>query len=174
MTAWRPTLAASHGRPELPEDGWPGRPRETERPWVPDDPEGQAVHAGGYPTRDVTGPAQSRPGTPPAAGPMPVVVSEWELADAGDGTAKARPRLLAVPRAAVTVKDDDASGRERVRRFMEAWRWLIAARSQVQSVGLSADESDRYLAGAGVLVRLVPPAGQRRARATRPRPATPP
>jgi hypothetical protein len=62
----------------------------------------------------------------------------------------------------VTVKDDDAPARERVRRFVEAWRWLVAARNQIQSAGLSADESDRYLAGAGVLVRVVPPSANRR------------
>jgi len=50
-----------------------------------------------------------------------------------------------------------------VRRFVEAWRWLVAAREQVETTGLSADESDRYLAGAGVLVRVVPP-GSRRSR----------
>ena len=56
------------------------------------------------------------------------------------------------------------SGRERVRRFVEAWRWLIAARAQIKSAGLSAEESDRYLAGAGVLVRVVPPGSGRRSR----------
>jgi hypothetical protein len=101
--------------------------------------------------------------SPGARGPgVPVVVSEWELTEGGDGSLTSRPRLLAVPRSAVTVKDDDAPGRERVRRFVEAWRWLIAARAQIQRAGLSADESDRYLAGAGVLVRIVPPGGRRR------------
>ena len=151
-------------------------PGEPEAPWVPDDPEGRATPAGSY-LVDTPGPVHPRSGhPPPLTGQMPVVVSEWELTDQGDGMVKARPRLLAVPRAAVTVKDDDASGRERVRRFVEAWRWLIAARAQVQSVGLSADESDRYLAGAGVLVRIVPPTSHRRGRASRalPRALPPP
>lgn len=168
MTAWRRALPAPQSQPALPQDVWSDEP---EAPWVPDDLGEHATVAPPSPPPDAAGAARAWLGTPPAAGPMPVVVSEWELAHAGDGTAKARPRLLAVPRAAVTVKDDDAAGRERVRRFVEAWRWLIAARAQVQSVGLSADESDRYLAGAGVLVRVVPPASHRRARATRPPPA---
>ena len=170
MTTWRRALPAPQSQSALPQDVWSDEP---EAPWVPDDVVGPATVAP-PPSPPDTGAARAWLGTPPAAGPMPVVVSEWELAHEGDGTAKARPRLLAVPRATVTVKDDDAAGRERVRRFVEAWRWLIAARSQVQSVGLSADESDRYLAGAGVLVRIVPPASHRRARATRPQPAPPP
>jgi hypothetical protein len=95
---------------------------------------------------------------------MPVVVSEWELVEDADGSVETKPRLLAVPRAVVTVKDDDPPGRERVRRFVEAWRWLIAARAQIESAGLSAEESDRYLAGAGVLVRVVPPGTRQRRR----------
>ena len=95
---------------------------------------------------------------------MPVVISEWEQVEDADGAVDTKPRLLAVPRAAVTVKDDDPPGRERVRRFVEAWRWLIAARAQIKAAGLSAEESDRYLAGAGVLVRVVPPGARRRRR----------
>ena len=92
---------------------------------------------------------------------MPVVVSEWELSHGPTGASRLAPAPSPSP-GAVTVKDDDAPARERVRRFVEAWRWLVAARSQIQSAGLSADESDRYLAGAGVLVRVVPPSANRR------------
>src|SRR5262245_38695517 len=165
MTTWRRSLPA-YRRPALP-SGPLSRASDASgepvRPWVPGEPDGP-------PAEGFLQPAQPVPTQPPGAarsappGAMPVVVSEWELAEDGDGAVKARPRLLSVPRAAVTVKDDDAPARERVRRFVEAWRWLIAARTQIQSAGLSADESDRFLAGAGVLVRVVPPNSARRAR----------
>jgi hypothetical protein len=151
MTSWRRALPTSR-RPALPAGAQARSASETEHPWVPDDPESGA-------------PEHVPPATPPRSPSpalMPVVVSEWELAHGPAGDVKARPRTLSVPRAAVTVKDDDAPSRERVRRFVEAWRWLVAARSQIQSTGLSADESDRYLAGAGVLVRVVPPSATRR------------
>ena len=151
MTSWRRALPSSR-RPALPAGAQSRSASETEHPWVPDDP-------------DAGAPEQLPPAAPsrsPAPALMPVVVSEWELSHGPTGSVKARPRTLSVPRAAVTVKDDDAPARERVRRFVEAWRWLVAARSQIQSAGLSADESDRYLAGAGVLVRVVPPSANRR------------
>jgi hypothetical protein len=165
MTAWRRSLPAYRrsALPAGPVSGAPDASGEPVRPWVPGEPDGPTAE--GFPQPVPPVPAQpagaARP-VPPGA--MPVVVSEWELTEDGDGAVKARPRLLSVPRAAVTVKDDDAPARERVRRFVEAWRWLIAARTQIQSAGLSADESDRYLAGAGVLVRIVPPSAARRAR----------
>jgi hypothetical protein len=164
MTAWRRSLPA-YRRPALPAGSVSGAPDasgEPVRPWVPGEPDGPA--ADGFPLPALPVPAQPGAARTAPPGAMPVVVSEWELAEDGDGAVKARPRLLSVPRAAVTVKDDDAPARERVRRFVEAWRWLIAARTQIQSAGLSADESDRYLAGAGVLVRVVPPSAARRAR----------
>jgi hypothetical protein len=160
MTSWRRSLPA-YRRLSLPAGPRPGSPSEPERPWVPgatDSAAGEGFPAAALPAPDASG---YPPG--PGRGTMPVVVSEWEQTEDGDGGVKTRPRLLSVPRAAVTVKDDDPSARERVRRFVEAWRWLVNAREQVETTGLSADESDRYLAGAGVLVRIVPP-GTRRPR----------
>ena len=160
MTGWRRSLP-SHRRLSLPAGPRPGSPSDSEQPWVPGAPDTAAGET--FPVAALPVPESSGYPPGPARGAMPVVVSEWEQTEDGDGGVKSRPRLLAVPRAAVTVKDDDPPAGERVRRFVEAWRWLVAAREQVETTGLSADESDRYLAGAGVLVRVVPP-GSRRSR----------
>jgi hypothetical protein len=170
MTSWRRAQPATYPRPALSNSA-PSIPAvEGEAPWVPDDPDGTALERrlnganlpGGQRSRRTAEPVAAATPAPPAA--VPVVISEWELIEDADGAVDTKPRLLAVPRAAVTVKDDDPPGRERVRRFVEAWRWLIAARAQIKSAGLSAEESDRYLAGAGVLVRVVPPGARRRRR----------
>jgi hypothetical protein len=181
MTIWRRSLPAARRRPALPQSSPPSPPAEQGQPWVPDEPAeldptrdgpgGQSTSGARLPAG--TALARHRPGeAPPATGLTPFIVSDWELTEEADGTLRARPRLLSVPRAAVTVKDDDAPSRERVRRFVEAWRWLIAARSQIQETGLSADESDRYLAGAGVLIRIVPPSAHRRPRPIRSLPSS--
>ena len=158
MTSWRRSLPA-YRRLALPAGPRPASPSETEQPWVPGVPD--AVSGESYPAAALPVPEASGYPPGPGRGTMPVVVSEWEQTEDGDGGVKSRPRLLSVPRAAVTVKDDDPPARERMRRFVEAWRWLVAARDQVETTGLSADESDRYLAGAGVLVRIVPPGSRR-------------
>lgn len=97
-------------------------------------------------------------GWAPAPDIMPLLVSEWERSDDQGGGGEARPQRLTTPRSVVALKDDTYSGRERVRRFVQAWRWLNELRQRPGPVVVRGQECNKYLAGAGVLVRIRPPA----------------
>jgi hypothetical protein len=104
--------------------------------------------------------AEPLEGWPPAPGAIPMVVAEWEPAGGGGSAgAGARPHPRSVPRAAVSCKDDAAHGRERLRRFVAAWRWIERVRTEAAPgrADLGAAECNAHLAGAGVLLRVRPP-----------------
>ncbi|MGH2371644.1 MAG: hypothetical protein ACRDI2_26025, partial [Chloroflexota bacterium] len=95
-------------------------------PWVPEEPSPSGADT-------------------PAPHLVPMVVSEWERSQTEDGAVETLPQRLAIPRAAVTIKADEQRSRERVRRFVEAWRWLSRRRRRhTTSPGFSVYESDRH------------------------------
>ena len=107
-------------------------------PWVPE---------------ETSGPDTGRSGNV-----IPLVLSEWRAVSSLDEPDRFEtfPAPWSNPRRLVSIVDEERQSVDRVRRFAAAWEWLESrALGQVaRPVLLPKRECDRYLAGAGVMLKV--------------------